>query len=629
MATNQTNTAARSVRYSVDTFKNTNEKKVPFEELDYTVYKNNNLVVFATSERRLPCWIDILKRRYEHGLEDNDEITTKYEEIDNASDTTKCDKITLSLISKETKENIITITIIVGTGRIKVEGRCIKEWGSFEFDKLITLINHCDEPNMDATKDIDNFINAIFNKEADTTTTNSENMSDLMSMKTCLSTLESDFVEFAQNTKKTIQDLSEALTKKDSEINSLVDNQNKCQTSNQQLISDLTVQNLQLKDDIKDIQNKHKQLANKNSKLTSQVLALQQKINELIKDESTTTNPTNTPLDTSNEVLNPTNHNSNGPGQPENFSVPVNNRFDMLSESNSEEEVLESNQPPNETSLSESETTLHEHVKPEHTKPTTKHHEDTSRKNTSPHLLNEKSNNADTIILCDSNGRYINTTLLCPNSKVDYHRCPTFPQAKKIINNLTSSPKTILIHCGTNDLEITSSNSEITTEIENITSIIHEKHPTSRILLSTLLPRSDKLNERAKELNETLEKTFDKHNMITIIEHGNINCEHLRDKKHLDKVGVKLFASNLKRAYFNKQRPNSQRRASRLSPPHFMKHGPRPHFTNYRSSPPPLPFQFPMSGIPPPMNNFNQSQTKPDLIQLIKMIQSLDLGMYT
>ena len=88
MATNKIDKTAPSIRYSIDSFKATNKKKIPFEELDFNIDKNNNVVVFTIPERRLPCWIDILKQRYQHGLKDNDILTTRYEEIDNTCDST-------------------------------------------------------------------------------------------------------------------------------------------------------------------------------------------------------------------------------------------------------------------------------------------------------------------------------------------------------------------------------------------------------------------------------------------------------------------------------------------------------------------------------------------------------------
>ena len=220
MATNEVNITARPIRYSIDSFKITYEKKVPFEELDYGIYKNSNLVVFTTSERRLPCWIDIMKRRYTDGLKDSDRITTRYEEIDNTTDTTKCDKVIISLISKDTKVIIMKFSTTINTGRIKIEGPYIKEWGSMEFEKLLTLINHYDEPNnINPSEGINNFIDAIFNETVETIYKGNKESNETINIKTNLSALEAEFVEFSQTTKKTIQDLTEALAKKDDEMN--------------------------------------------------------------------------------------------------------------------------------------------------------------------------------------------------------------------------------------------------------------------------------------------------------------------------------------------------------------------------------------------------------------------------
>ena len=46
-------------RFEVENFKNTNAKRVPFEDLDYSIYKNANLVAFSTSKKRLPKWINL------------------------------------------------------------------------------------------------------------------------------------------------------------------------------------------------------------------------------------------------------------------------------------------------------------------------------------------------------------------------------------------------------------------------------------------------------------------------------------------------------------------------------------------------------------------------------------------
>ena len=167
-----------------------------------------------------------------------------------------------------------------------------------------------------------------------------------------------------------------------------------------------------------------------------------------------------------------------------------------------------------------------------------------SNTNQDPATKHPPNNDMDkTVILCDSNGRDINTKLLCPDSKVKYLRCPTLPQAEKIINNLTDDrPNTLILHCGTNDLEITPSNQEIISKMEDIVNTIQKKYPTTKILISNLLPRSDSLNKRAMEINENIKKKFEHNKMTKVVVHNNIyHHKHLKDKKHLNEVGVKLF----------------------------------------------------------------------------------------
>ena len=52
-------------RYKIQAFKATMCKSVPFEELDYSIYKPSaNMVAFQTTEARLPFWIKALLCRY-------------------------------------------------------------------------------------------------------------------------------------------------------------------------------------------------------------------------------------------------------------------------------------------------------------------------------------------------------------------------------------------------------------------------------------------------------------------------------------------------------------------------------------------------------------------------------------
>ena len=69
-------------------------------------------------------------------------------------------------------------------------------------------------------------------------------------------------------------------------------------------------------------------------------------------------------------------------------------------------------------------------------------------------------NTANTaVFLCDSNGKFLNTKTMFPSSyATQYFRCPKIENARALIQNkIIDSPQLIVIHTGTNDLEMTHS----------------------------------------------------------------------------------------------------------------------------------------------------------------------------
>ena len=142
------------------------------------------------------------------------------------------------------------------------------------------------------------------------------------------------------------------------------------------------------------------------------------------------------------------------------------------------------------------------------------------------------TNDAETIILCNSNVHYINPSLLCPDTKTSYLRCATLSQTKSNIEKTTfSSPKTFMLHCGTNDLEKTQSN-EIINQTMEIVENIEKSYPQSRIILSTLLPWGNDLDKRVATINKELENTLSSKKNVKIVMHKNLEkSKHLKDKK--------------------------------------------------------------------------------------------------
>jgi hypothetical protein len=173
-----------------------------------------------------------------------------------------------------------------------------------------------------------------------------------------------------------------------------------------------------------------------------------------------------------------------------------------------------------------------------------------------------KTLDAVTVILCDLNGRKLNPKLLCPNSSTEYLKCPTLESANQLINQYEfKQTKTFIVHVGTNDIEKFPIN-KVTNQTRSLLTSIGNKNPEARILLSNLLPRSDELLQKAQNLNRNFLQIPTEFKNVTNIEHTN-----LYDKKHLNDKGIKIFAKNLKSAFFGTQKTHRHMKTKPLFHP--------------------------------------------------------------
>ena len=227
----------------------------------------------------------------------------------------------------------------------------------------------------------------------------------------------------------------------------------------------------------------------------------------------------------------------------------------------------------------------------------------------------DKENHAETIILCDSNGRYLQPSLPCPNTINSYIRCPTLTHVNGIPEKTKfTKPTCSIVHTGTNDIK---HSSEVETLGKKTVDIVdnHCGHPNSQIIISSLLPRNDELHNKAEELNTLISSSLDSHKNVTHVKHSNIKSNrHLHDKKHLNQIGVKRFAQNLKRAYFRQEsKPTDSPRRYHNKPylPHFQLS--IPNWKSPNSHPPssasPFVPHFLLNQRLPP--NINQQQRPP------------------
>ena len=113
-----------------------------------------------------------------------------------------------------------------------------------------------------------------------------------------------------------------------------------------------------------------------------------------------------------------------------------------------------------------------------------------------------------------------------------------------IIPNFEQNPETIIIHSGTNNLKSGSSSEVIARDIIKLTTFC--KSQTNKVILSSIVPRYDNLNEKATRVKKCLKKEFEARN-ICFIDHRNISPKHNcnRSGLHLNYSGSIQLIENI------------------------------------------------------------------------------------
>ncbi|CAB4034162.1 Hypothetical predicted protein [Paramuricea clavata] len=518
------------MRYQFDKFKNTKAREVPFEEVDYSIYKaSSNCIAFKTSEKRIGTWIKTFYYRYhagnseifQHHDEDSNNIArsliTPWEEQAAYNDNTKCEKITLSLAiqDKNQQENIATIIIYCSTGIIQIQGCLLHEWGDKEFPILKDLVDRNPEESSTLTKELENFLKSCLNKSQPTTeessiptftpaktvsesspeprTNQNPARESISTIKNIMANLELNFVAFQQEVIKSFEDLKNEKKEKDKELE-------------------------QLKKRIFLLEASNELLLKENTNLVA-ILKKQTTIEKKLKNITTQLEE--------NHGKNTKQHDSKSSSMID--AIDTRNPFLILEDEKTEPRL---------------------------------DNDKIQRVNKEEATLTNKIITESTIILCDSNGHKLDTKLLCPDTSSAYIRCPTIESAENILKQHDlKNPKTIILHSGINDIEKRSVES-ICKDTHSLLSFIKSKHPHTRIILSSLLPRNDYLLEKAQKLNKQLIKISFEFTNTNLVKHDNLfrSTAILYDKKHLNSKGVKIFAKNLKGCLFwyNKEIPTHQ-----------------------------------------------------------------------
>ena len=113
-----------------------------------------------------------------------------------------------------------------------------------------------------------------------------------------------------------------------------------------------------------------------------------------------------------------------------------------------------------------------------------------------------------------------------------------------IVPTLEQNPETIIIHSRTDDLKSGSSPEENATDIINLATSC--KNQMNKVILSSIVPRYDNLNEKAARVNKCLKKEYEARN-ICFIDHRNISPRHYSNRSglHLNHGGTNKLVEKI------------------------------------------------------------------------------------
>ncbi len=155
------------------------------------------------------------------------------------------------------------------------------------------------------------------------------------------------------------------------------------------------------------------------------------------------------------------------------------------------------------------------------------------------------SRNAEIVILMDTNGKFMNEKQLFPNHKTLKLWCPNTESAlQQLVREKLGDPSHIIIHVGTNDLR--SKQERVAQSVTQVAIKATQAFPTSKILISTFLPRTDFHPRTIQRVNTDISRGCAGIPNVHLIHHPTLDIYSLHDHVHLRKDTVNVFAKNLK-----------------------------------------------------------------------------------
>ncbi|XP_057210185.1 uncharacterized protein LOC130566612 [Triplophysa rosa] len=152
----------------------------------------------------------------------------------------------------------------------------------------------------------------------------------------------------------------------------------------------------------------------------------------------------------------------------------------------------------------------------------------------------------------DSNGKFLQGEKPFPGRKTTKLWCPKTGDALRIVSDSSfGTPSHIIIHTGTNDLR--SEQERVGHLICRVVEKATEIYPTSKIIISPLLPRRDFHPDTIQRVNSDISKGCARLPNVHLTHHLTITVRDLCDHLHIRRDKVNVFAKTLKDTAWGRQ----------------------------------------------------------------------------
>ncbi|KAK3568427.1 hypothetical protein QTP86_006934 [Hemibagrus guttatus] len=155
-------------------------------------------------------------------------------------------------------------------------------------------------------------------------------------------------------------------------------------------------------------------------------------------------------------------------------------------------------------------------------------------------------------------GKFLAEGKLFPGRRVTKLWCPRTSNALELITKtISNEPSHMIIHTGTNDLR--SQQERVAESIKRVAQAAINKFPSSKIIISTLLPRRDFHPATIQRVDAEITRGCASMANVHLAHHPNLNIHSLHDHVHLHKDVVGMFAKNLKDAALGRNPDSPQK----------------------------------------------------------------------